>query len=131
MSDTPRTVNMHINAVQQTQIIENLEACLRRQIDAHRAHLKATDSGAALAQINAEAALGAIKQLGRISPRNAYYSALGYLSTWNMTHPVVNIYPESQGTGNTDFIAVYKRADGTHAYTIAAIWHDDHYGFHS
>jgi hypothetical protein len=112
MSDQ-RTVNLHINATQQTQIVENLEACLRRQME------------------ESETTHAQFKRLGRINPRNEYYAALGYLSTWNMTHAVVNIYPESQGADNTDFIAVYKRADGTLAYTIAAIWHDDHYGFHS
>jgi len=58
-----------------------------------------------------------------------WYEALGYLSTWNMTFPICNIYLD----GKTDMIAVYRNADNTHGYTIGAIWHtdDNKYTFHS
>jgi hypothetical protein len=56
-----------------------------------------------------------------------FEQALGYLSTWNLNYPIVNIYLD----GNTDMVAVYKRADLETGYVIGAVWHEDHYGFHS
>lgn len=53
--------------------------------------------------------------------------ALGYLAQWNLTFPHVDIYPDD----DTDLVAVYKTAEGTRGYVIGAVWHDDHYGFHS
>lgn len=53
--------------------------------------------------------------------------AIGYLSTWNMTFPTCNIYPD----GKTDMVAVYLNEAGERGYTIGAVWHGDHYGFHS
>lgn len=59
----------------------------------------------------------------------AFYKAIGYLSTWNMTFPEVTIYSD----GTNDLIAVYKNADSTHGYTIGAIYNTvaGSYGFHS
>lgn len=53
--------------------------------------------------------------------------ALGYLASWNRTYPRVEIYED----GETDMFAVYYDAEGNRAYTVGAVWHDDHYGFHS
>ena len=44
-----------------------------------------------------------------------------------MTHPNVAISRD----GDTDMIAVYRNADNELTYVIGAVWHDDHYGFHS
>lgn len=53
--------------------------------------------------------------------------AVGYLSTWNLTFPVVDIYAD----GETDMVANYSNRNGPRAFTIGAVWHEDHYGFHS
>lgn len=55
------------------------------------------------------------------------WHALGYLSTWNTTYPVVEIFQD----GKTDLVAIYKDADDKTGYVIGAVWHDTHYGFHS
>lgn len=57
----------------------------------------------------------------------ALFGAIGYLSTWNLMHPNVRIYRD----GDTDLIAVYSDAAGRRQFVLAAVWHADHYGFHS
>jgi hypothetical protein len=58
--------------------------------------------------------------------KDKFFDALGYLGTWNMTYPTVDIYPD-----DTDLVAVYKDDTGKTGYVIGAVWHEDHYGFHS
>lgn len=55
------------------------------------------------------------------------YRAIGYLATWALQYPQVNIYRD----GATDLVASYFNEKGERIYTIGAVWHDDHYGFHS
>jgi hypothetical protein len=55
------------------------------------------------------------------------WQAIGYLSTWNQSYPKVCIYRDR---GN-DLLAVYLNDAGETKYVIGAVWHDDHYGFHS
>jgi len=55
------------------------------------------------------------------------FTAIGYLATWGMVYPHVTIY----GDGETDLLAVYSKDDGERGCTIGAVWHGDHYGFHS
>jgi hypothetical protein len=43
----------------------------------------------------------------------------------------VDIYPDNNTDTNTDLGAVYKREDGTVGYTLAAIWQETYYSFHS
>jgi len=60
--------------------------------------------------------------------RQNFFAAIGYLSTWNMSFGFVQITQD----GDTDMVAVYKNtADGPIGYVIGAVWHEDHYGFHS
>lgn len=59
--------------------------------------------------------------------KDKFFDALGYLSTWNMTFPTVDIYTD----GDTDLVAVYKDDTNKTGYVIGAVWHEDHYGFHS
>ena len=59
--------------------------------------------------------------------RAKFFDAIGYLSMWNMTYPSVDIYND----GDTDMVAVYKDVLGVSGYVIGAVWHEDHYGFHS
>jgi hypothetical protein len=54
-------------------------------------------------------------------------AAIGYLATWNLTFPTCII----RADGDTDMVAVYYDEQGKHGYTIGAVWHEDHYGFHS
>ena len=55
------------------------------------------------------------------------WEAIGYLSTWNLSYPIVRIHRD----GKTDMVAVYLKGDNELGYVIGAVWHDDHYGFHS
>lgn len=57
------------------------------------------------------------------------WNAIGYLTTWNPgTYPHVEVFRDR---GDTDLVAVYKDASAVRGYVIGAVWHDDHYGFHS
>lgn len=56
-----------------------------------------------------------------------WYRAIGRLSTWNMSFPTCNIYAD----GDTDMVAVYLNEQGERGYVIGAVWHGEHYGFHS
>lgn len=57
------------------------------------------------------------------------WEAIGYLSTWSAdNYPTVRIYRDGNGP---DMAAVYLKGDGELGYVIGAVWHDDHYGFHS
>lgn len=58
---------------------------------------------------------------------NEWFRAIGYLTTWNMTFPTVEIRID----GETDMVAVYKDENDNVGYVIGAVWHGDHYGFHS
>lgn len=55
------------------------------------------------------------------------FKAIGYLSTWGMGYQRVEIYQD----GKSDLIATYFDDKGERRYTIGAILHDGHYGFHS
>jgi hypothetical protein len=55
------------------------------------------------------------------------WKAIGYLSSWNMSFPSVTV----ADAGDNDLVAVYRREDGSRGYVISAVWHEDHYGFHS
>lgn len=55
------------------------------------------------------------------------WQAIGYLSSWNMSYPTVRIFRD----GGDDLVAAYFREDGERGYVIGAVWHGEHYGFHS
>ena len=55
------------------------------------------------------------------------WHAIGYLSTWNLSYPTVNIFRD----GGDDLVAAYLDDGGNRKYVIGAVWHDDHYGYHS
>jgi len=56
------------------------------------------------------------------------WHAIGYLSTWNLQHPKVAIYRDGK---DADLVAVYSDEKYVTKYVIGAVWHQDHYGFHS
>ena len=118
-----RTVTIHINSVQQTMLVETMNNALKEKLLALLDRVKADSKD--------YEALRVYKQTNRVIPRHEYYAAIGYFSTWNMTFPTVDIYPHDNTDSNTDLVAVYKRADGTVSYTLAAIWQETHYSFHS
>ena len=66
------------------------------------------------------------KICGKVGEDN-FNRAIGYLATWNYTYPSVTIYADDE----TDLVAVYRSKDDEIGYVIGAVWHDDHYGFHS
>ena len=70
--------------------------------------------------------------IAEITGHDKLNNALGYLSGWNMTLPHVTI---SGGVfdGNPELLAIYRAdADATSVgYAIGAVWHGDHFGFHS
>jgi len=55
------------------------------------------------------------------------WRAIGYLSSWNLSYPTVRIFRD----GGDDLVAAYFKEDGERGYVIGAVWHGDHYGFHS
>lgn len=56
------------------------------------------------------------------------WHAIGYLSTWNLSFTTCLIYRDGK---DADLVAVYSDDDGNTKYVIGAVWHEDHYGFHS
>ena len=118
-----RSVTIHLNSVQQTQIIERMNNILTEELAALLDAVRADPEDYNLKR--------QYKTANRVIPRHEFYAAIGYLSSWNMTFPTVDIYPHGHGDSNTDILAVYKREDGTVGYTIAAIWQETYYSFHS
>jgi hypothetical protein len=57
------------------------------------------------------------------------YRALGYLSTWNFSYPIVKIWIDAKHCEIN--AAFFDTDDGDCRYSIGAVWHDDHFGFHS
>ena len=55
------------------------------------------------------------------------WTAIGYLSTWNMNYPTVNISRD----GGDDLVAVYRNDAGEKTYVIGAVWNGTDYGYHS
>jgi len=62
------------------------------------------------------------------------FKAIGYLSQWNMNMAKVRILGGVYD-GNPELTATYWRHNTTEpqtiAYQIGAVWHGDHFGFHS
>lgn len=55
------------------------------------------------------------------------WHAIGYLSTWNLSYESVVIYRDR----DADLVAIYHKEDKEQPYVIGAVWHGEHYGFHS
>lgn len=55
------------------------------------------------------------------------WTAIGYLSSWNLSHPTVNIFRD----GGDDLVAVYLDGNEDRKYVIGAVWNGTDYGFHS
>lgn len=70
-------------------------------------------------------------QIRELTGSQRFYEALGYLTSWNMTFGYVRITGGFY-SGNPELIATYKTdAKAGVGYCIGAVWHGDHFGFHS
>ena len=71
-------------------------------------------------------------RIAEITGHDKLNAALGYLAGWNMSFPHVTISGGVYG-GTPELIAAYRAdTDDTRpGYVIGAVWHDDHFGFHS
>jgi hypothetical protein len=78
----------------------------------------------------------AYTQIAEITGNAELFKAIGYLSQWNMNLAKVRINAcMYESYGNPEIIATYWRHNTTEpqtiAYQIGAVWHTDHFGFHS
>lgn len=86
-----------------------------------------------------------IVNIAEITGNDALFSAVGYLSMWNMSHPVCEIIGGVYD-GTPELVATYRREQGGPiTYQIGAVWHETtsldpltglpvttgHFGFHS
>lgn len=58
------------------------------------------------------------------------HDALAYLTVWALaSYAHVTVYIS---TRDPEMVAIYRKQEGeAPGYTIGAVWHDDHFGFHS
>ena len=72
--------------------------------------------------------------IAEITGNQELFQAIGYLSQWNLPLAKVRIIGGVY-SGNPEFVATYWRHDNDDpqpiAYQIGAVWHGDHFGFHS
>lgn len=70
-------------------------------------------------------------QIRELTGSQRFFVALGYLTSWNMTFGYVRITGGFYN-GNPELIATYKDDETAPVgYCIGAVWHGDHFGFHS
>jgi hypothetical protein len=69
-----------------------------------------------------------IEEITGFVGQDNFQAAIGYLSTWNTAYPYVQIYRDGK---DIDLVATYRDVEGDRSYVLGAVWHDDHYGFHS
>jgi len=73
-------------------------------------------------------------EIAEITGNAELFKAIGYLSQWNMNHRKVRIIAGLY-SGNPELTATYWKYDHNDpqpiTYQIGAVWHGDHFGFHS
>ena len=70
-------------------------------------------------------------KIAEITGHDKLNEAIGYLAGWNMSFPHLAI-GGGVFDGNPELLATYRRgADVSECYVIGAVWHGDHFGFHS
>jgi len=70
-------------------------------------------------------------KIAEITGQDKLNAAIGYLAGWNMSLPHATI---SGGVfdGNPELLATYRSGKNvSDCYVIGAVWHGDHFGFHS
>lgn len=71
--------------------------------------------------------------IAEITGNAELFKAIGYLSQWNLNMAHVRIIGGVYD-GNPELVATYwrhKTEGDPIAYQIGAVWHTDHFGFHS
>jgi hypothetical protein len=72
--------------------------------------------------------------IAEITGNQELFNAIGYLSQWNLPLAKVRLLGGVYD-GNPELTATYWRYNGIDpqpiAYQIGAVWHGDHFGFHS
>lgn len=55
------------------------------------------------------------------------WKAIGYLATWHGDYDLTSINYDHKN----NLIAHYENLENKRSYVIGAVWHGEHYGFHS
>ena len=75
-----------------------------------------------------------LTSIAEITGNKELFQAIGYLSQWGMgsaTYAYCEIFGGVYD-GNPELIATYRTEErGVITYQIGAVWHGDHFGFHS
>lgn len=72
-----------------------------------------------------------VTELAETAGYTQLMAAIAYLSTWNIaTFPGVTITRDRMDTSDL-FALYYDPSNPERRYAMGAVWHDDHYGFHS
>lgn len=67
-----------------------------------------------------------------ITTPEKFEAMLSRLALWAIhRYDTVTVYPDGDCKDPTDFVAVYTDTVHGDRFVIGAVWHDDHYGFHS
>jgi hypothetical protein len=72
--------------------------------------------------------------ISEITGNAALFSAIGYLSQWAFGSARYAVCEIIGGVydGNPELVATYRaEAGGPITYQLGAVWHGDHFGFHS
>ena len=81
--------------------------------------------------VNLDINAAIITSIAGITGKKELFIAIGYLSQWNMSFAHVDIIGGVYD-GNPELVATYRDEErGLIKYQIGAVWHDDHFGFHS
>lgn len=72
-----------------------------------------------------------IVNIAEITGNTEFCRALGYFMQWGLDHTYLELIGGVYD-GNPEIIATYRKEErGPITYQIGAIWHGDHFGFHS
>ena len=130
-----RTIQLDLTATDYADLCSNILKC---QIEAHSRAVQAQDRDA-------------LRRAEAINAHHEVHKAIGYLSTWaipsddsaDTTSPYSHVRitcADTGARGEPELVACfYFSADNAPGavnpqrptYVIGAIWHDDHWGFHS
>ena len=75
-----------------------------------------------------------LADIAAITGDKELYQAIGYLTSWSVGSDRYKFCEVFGGVydGNPELIATYRAEErGAITYQIGAVWHEDHFGFHS
>ena len=116
-----RTITLHMTPTEVEQMIEVMRDDLSKAF------------GAAIAALDKKE----YKRLTRIAPTTEIRDAIGHLSLWALPGEVSSSYNHCvircADTTSPELVACYYPdiTSDKPSYVIGAIWHGDHFGFHS